>query len=65
MPKNDLEDKEMQKISYASTVGNSMYAQVCIYLNMVFTVGMLDRYLNNLGMDHWKQQSKLYDIYRE
>ena len=28
-PKNDFEEKEMQKIPYASVVGSLMYAQVC------------------------------------
>ena len=28
-PKNDFEEKEMQKILYASAVGSLMYIQVC------------------------------------
>ncbi|XP_040872071.1 secreted RxLR effector protein 161-like [Glycine max] len=44
----------MQKIPYASTVGSLMYAQVCTRLDIAFVVGVLGRYLSNLGMQHWK-----------
>ncbi|XP_052210381.1 secreted RxLR effector protein 161-like [Diospyros lotus] len=44
----------MQKIPYASAVGSLMYAQVCTRPDIAFIVGMLGRYLNNPGMDHWK-----------
>ena len=53
-PKNDLETKEMQKIPYALVVGSLMYAQVCTCPDIAYIVGMLERYLSNLGLDHWK-----------
>ena len=31
-----------------------MYAQVCTRPDIAFIVGMLGRYLNNPGMEHWK-----------
>ncbi|XP_052880506.1 secreted RxLR effector protein 161-like [Gossypium arboreum] len=43
----------MQNIPYASVVGSLMYAQVCTRLDIVYIVGMLDRYLSNPGIDHW------------
>ena len=58
-PKNDFEIKEMQKIPYASAVGSLMYAQVCKHLDIAHIVGMLDRYLSNSGMDHWKAAKKV------
>ena len=30
-----------------------MYAQVCTRPNIAYIVGMLSRYLNNPGLDHW------------
>lgn len=41
--KSDLEIKKMQKISYFQVVKN-----------IGFVIRMLDNYLSNLGMDHWK-----------
>lgn len=49
----------MQKIPYASVVGNLMYAQVCIRPDLGFIVGMLGRYLSNLGMDHCKAAKRV------
>ena len=51
-PKGDLEIQAMKGTPYASTVGSLMYAQVCTCQDIAYTVGMLDRYLSNLGMDH-------------
>ena len=58
-PKNDFEIKEMQKIPYASTLGSLIYAQVCTRPDIVYIVGMLGRYLNNPGMDHWKAAKRV------
>ena len=54
-PKNELERKDIKRFPYASAVGSLMYAQVCTHLNIAYIVGMLGRYLSNLGMDHWKK----------
>ena len=53
-PKNEIEKKEMEDILYASTVGSLMHAQVYIRPNTTYVVGMLDRYLSNQEMIHWK-----------
>ena len=52
--KNDFEIKEMQKIPYALAIRSLMYAQVCTHLDIVYIVRMLNRYLNNPRIDHWK-----------
>ena len=49
-PKNEIENKEMKNIIYASIVGSLMFAQVCTCLNIAYVVGMLGRYLSNPGM---------------
>ena len=51
-PKNDFEHKKMQKIPYASAVESFMYVQVCTRPDLTFILGMLGRYLSNLGIDH-------------
>ena len=54
-PQNDAERKEMRTIPYSSLVGSLMYAQVCTRPDIAFVVGMLGRYLSNLGSQHWKE----------
>ena len=51
-PKNELEKKDMERFPYASAIGSLMYAQVCTCPDIAYIVGMLGRYLSNLGMDH-------------
>ena len=51
-PKNELEQKEMQKFPHATAVGSLIYAQVCTHLDIAYIVEMLGRNLNNLGMDY-------------
>nr|KYP46269.1 Retrovirus-related Pol polyprotein from transposon TNT 1-94 [Cajanus cajan] len=58
-PKNDLERKKMEAIPYASVVGSIMYAQICVRPDISFAIGMLGRYQNNPGMEHWKAAKKL------
>ncbi|KAL6322023.1 hypothetical protein AAG906_003165 [Vitis piasezkii] len=57
--KNELEKKDMEKFPYASAIGSLMYAQVCTRPDIVYIVGMLGRYLSNLGMDHWKKAKRV------
>jgi len=49
-PKNDLEQKQMENIPYASVVGSLMYAQTCTRPDISFAVGMLGRYQSNPGL---------------
>jgi len=58
-PKNDLEQKQMENIPYASVVGSLMYAQTCTRPDISFAVGMLGRYQSNPGLDHWKAAKKV------
>ncbi|KAL9268686.1 Retrovirus-related Pol polyprotein from transposon TNT 1-94-like protein, partial [Drosera capensis] len=58
-PKGNLEIQEMQEVPYASAVGSLMYAQVCTRPDIAYIVGVLGRYLSNLGMDHWKAAKRM------
>ena len=57
-PHNDIERDKMKAVPYFSVVGSLMYAQVCTRLDIVFVVGMLGRYLSDLGQNHWKATKK-------
>ena len=43
----------MSKVPYPSAVGSLMYAMVCIRPNIAHVVGVVRRYMNNLGKEHW------------
>ncbi|XP_057948253.1 secreted RxLR effector protein 161-like [Malania oleifera] len=58
-PKTVVENKEVQKIPYASVVRSLMYAQVCMRPNLAYIVGILGRYLSNPGLDHWKAAKRV------
>ncbi|MCO5569630.1 hypothetical protein L7F22_023346 [Adiantum nelumboides] len=45
-PKSDAEKAEMAKVPYSSTVGSLMY-------DIAFAVGVVSRYMANLGKKHW------------
>ena len=54
MPKNKFQQKEMQIFFYASAVRSLMYAQVYTHPDISYIVGILERYLSNAKVDHWK-----------
>ncbi|XP_059663471.1 secreted RxLR effector protein 161-like [Cornus florida] len=43
----------MKRIPYASAVGSLMYAMVCTRLDICYSVGIVNRYQSNLGLNHW------------
>ena len=52
-PRNDFnKTNKMQTIPYASAVGSLMHAQICTCLDIMYIVGVFDRNLINLKMDH-------------
>ena len=52
-PKTQKEIDYMLKIPYSSVVGILMYAMVC-RPDIAHAVGVVSRYMNNLGKEHWK-----------
>ena len=59
-PRNDIERDQMKAVHYSSIVDSLMYAQVCTRLDIVFFfVGVLGRYLIDLGQSHWKVAKKV------
>ena len=45
----------ISKVPYSSVVGSLMYAMVCTRPDITHTVGVMRRYMNNLGKEHWME----------
>ena len=44
----------MSRVPYSSLVGSLMYAMVCTILDIEHAVGVVSRYMNNPGKEHWE-----------
>ena len=53
-PETQEEIDYMSKIPYSSVVGSLMYAMVCTRPDIAHAVGIVSRYMNNPGKEHWK-----------
>ena len=51
-PTIDEEKKEMATMPYFSTVGSLMYVMVCTRPDITHAVGVVNKFLSNLGKDH-------------
>ena len=51
-PKTQEEIEDMSKVPYSSVVGSLMYAMVCTQLDITHVVGVVSRYINNLGKEN-------------
>ena len=45
--------EEMSRVPYSSAIGSLMYAIVCTRLNIVHAIGVVSRFLSNLGKEYW------------
>ena len=52
-PSNEIERKEMSRVPYASVVGSLMFAMICTRLDIAQAMGAVNRYIANLGGEHW------------
>src|SRR3984885_13549727 len=43
----------MSKVPYALAIGSLMYAMVCTRPDIAHAVGVVSRYMNNPGKEHW------------
>ena len=43
----------MSKVPYSSTVDNLMYSMLCTRIDIADVVGIVSRYMNNLGKEKW------------
>ncbi|KAH9687281.1 hypothetical protein KPL70_014707 [Citrus sinensis] len=53
-PSTDAERKYMLQVPYSNAVGNLMYAMVCTRLDISHAVGIVSRYMHNLGKGQWQ-----------
>jgi hypothetical protein len=44
----------MSRVPYSSVVGSLMYAMVCTRPDIAHAVGVVSRYMNNPGKEHWE-----------
>ena len=44
----------MALVPYASTVGSLMYVMVCTRLDIAHATGVVSRYMENPGEEHWE-----------
>ena len=57
-PKNQYAIDQTKAVPYASAIGNLQYAQVCTRHDLAFITGVLSRYQENPGLEHWKMVKK-------
>ena len=51
---NSVEEKDyMYRVPYANALGCLMYAMVCNRANISHAVGVVSKYIENLGKEHW------------
>ncbi|RYA84029.1 hypothetical protein DD594_26620, partial [Enterobacter cloacae complex sp. 4DZ1-17B1] len=53
-PKTQEEIAYMSKVSYAAAVGSLMYAMVWTRPDIAHAVGVVSRFMDNLGKEHWQ-----------
>ena len=53
-PKTVEKRKHMTSGLYTSAVGSLMYIMVCTGLDRTHAVGVVSKYMENLGKEHWK-----------
>ena len=53
-PKTQEEREYMSTVPYSLAVGSLMYAMVCTRPDIAHVVGVVRRYMNNLGKEHWE-----------
>jgi hypothetical protein len=53
-PKTQEEIEYMSRVPYSSEIGSLMYAMVCTRPDIAHVVGVVSRYMNNPGKEHWE-----------
>ena len=53
-PSTNEERKKMTTILYYSVVGSLMYAMVCTRLDIAHAVGIVSKFLSNIGKEYWE-----------
>jgi len=54
-PKTQEEIKYMSRVPYSLAIGSLMYVMVCTRPDIAHPVGVVSRYMNNPGKEHWEE----------
>jgi hypothetical protein len=52
-PKTHDQIDYMSKVPYSSTIDNFVYVIACRRMNIAPVVGVVSKYMNNIGKEHW------------
>jgi hypothetical protein len=53
-PKTNQEEAYTSKVLYASNIRSLMYAMICTRPDIAHAVGVVSKYMNNPGKQHWE-----------
>ena len=56
----DKDKEEMARVPYASTVGSLMYVMLCTRPDIAQAVGVIGKFMSNLGKSIRKESSGFY-----
>ena len=54
----------MDVISYSSVVGSLMYAMVCTTPDIAHAIGVVSRFMENPGKEHWEEVKWIFKYLR-
>ena len=54
-PKTQEEIEYMSKVPYSSAVGSLMYVMVCTRPYISHAMGVVSKFMNNIGKEHWRE----------
>ena len=63
-PSTEEENKKMVVIPYSLTVGSLIYAMVCTKPYIAHAVGVVSRFLENPGKEHWEAVKWIFKYLR-
>lgn len=58
--KNDDEEEDMLHVPYLSVVRSLMYAIVCTKPDIAHAMGVVSRFMSNLGKEHWIAVKRIF-----
>ncbi|GJV19240.1 retrovirus-related pol polyprotein from transposon TNT 1-94 [Tanacetum coccineum] len=58
-PSSKKERMEMSRVPYASAVGSLMFAMICTRPDIAHAVGVVSRYMAELGREHWEAMKSI------
>nr|GEY37770.1 retrovirus-related Pol polyprotein from transposon TNT 1-94 [Tanacetum cinerariifolium] len=58
-PSSEKERTKMSRVPYASAVGSLMFAMICTRPEIAHAVGVVSRYITELGRDHWEAVKRI------